>query len=250
MRLFFGNFSLYQSKQICGVRRVRDKTMEQIKSKSRVANHGEVFTAQREVNAMLDLVLHETKRIDSRFLEPACGNGNFLVEILRRKLDIVEQVYKRNQIEYEHYAILAVSSIYGIDLMADNVCECRKRLYNIVNSAYSELYDEKCQSACRRCFEIILEKNIIQGDALSLQQSNGKPIIFSQWSFLNLTMLKRHDYYFSELMPSTKSNDALFNFFAKDNTPEKSDEGKPVFIPKSVRDYPPFPFLRIEQYVS
>ncbi len=109
----------------------------QIKSKKRVANHGEVFTAKREVNAMLDLVKHETDRIDSRFLEPACGTGNFLVEILNRKLSVVERKYKRNQIEYERYAVLAISSIYGIDLMIDNICECRKRLFEILNDAYN-----------------------------------------------------------------------------------------------------------------
>jgi len=89
---------------------------EQIKSKKRVADHGEVFTHQREVNAMLDLVKTETERIDSRFLEPACGSGNFLVEILQRKLTVVEQKYAKNQIEYEKYAIIAISSIYGIDI--------------------------------------------------------------------------------------------------------------------------------------
>ena len=88
----------------------------QLKSKNRVADHGEVFTAEREVNAMLDLVKQETERIDSRFLEPACGTGNFLVEVLRRKLAVVDKNYKKSQLDYERYAVLAVSSLYGIDL--------------------------------------------------------------------------------------------------------------------------------------
>ena len=74
---------------------------KQVKSKKRVTDHGEVFTAASEVNAMLDLVKHETERIDSRFLEPACGNGNFLIEILKRKLHIVEGRYSKSQLDYE-----------------------------------------------------------------------------------------------------------------------------------------------------
>ena len=99
-----------------------------IKSKKRVADHGEVFTNNREVNAMLDLVKHETERIDSRFLEPACGNGNFLAEVLSRKLKVVNRRYGKNQMEWERYAILAVSSIYGVDILEDNATECRERL--------------------------------------------------------------------------------------------------------------------------
>jgi len=85
-------------------------TKEQVKSKERVADHGEVFTAEREVNAMLDLVKHETERIESRFLEPACGTGNFLLEILSRKLSVVKANYRKSKSEYERYALLAVSS--------------------------------------------------------------------------------------------------------------------------------------------
>ena len=76
----------------------------QVKSKKRVADHGEVFTAEREVNAMLDLVKQETERIDSRFLEPACGDGNFLTEVLKRKLIVVENRYRKSQLEFERYS--------------------------------------------------------------------------------------------------------------------------------------------------
>ena len=101
---------------------------KQIKSKQRVADHGEVFTREQEVNAMLDLVKDETLRIESRFLEPACGDGNFLIQILKRKLEIVEKNYRTSQREYEFYAVLAICSIYGIELLKDNVEACRKRL--------------------------------------------------------------------------------------------------------------------------
>lgn len=109
----------------------------QVTSKQRVIDHGEVFTAEREVNAMLDLVKHETERIESRFLEPACGTGNFLIEILKRKLTVVEQRYSKNQLEYERYAILAISSIYGIDILEDNAAKCRKRLFKIFDEKYT-----------------------------------------------------------------------------------------------------------------
>ena len=140
---------------------------KQVRSKQRVADHGEVFTGKREVNAMLDLVKQETERIDSRFLEPACGTGNFLVEVLRRKLQVVQSRYKRNQLEYERYAVVAVSSIYGIDLLQDNVEECRKRLFDIFDEQYKALYKGKCKNACKKSVELILGKNILCGDAIS-----------------------------------------------------------------------------------
>lgn len=84
-------------------------------------DHGEVFTSEREVNAMLDLIKPETERIESRFLEPASGTGNFLIEVLHRKLNVVETRYKKSQREYERYAVIAVSSLYGIDILEDNV---------------------------------------------------------------------------------------------------------------------------------
>jgi type I restriction-modification system DNA methylase subunit len=113
---------------------------KQVKSKKRVADHGEVFTSEREVNAMLDLVKDETERIDSRFLEPACGNGNFLAEILSRKLKVVENRYGKSQLEYERYAIIAVSSIYGVEIQEDNAIECRERLFGLFNEKYTSLY--------------------------------------------------------------------------------------------------------------
>ncbi len=118
---------------------IKKEIDKQVKSKKRVAEYAEVFTSEREVNAMLDLVKQETERIDSRFLEPACGTGNFLVEILRRKLEVVKNRYKKNQLEYERYAVIAVSSIYGVDLLQDNVEEAQKRLFDIFNEQYTYL---------------------------------------------------------------------------------------------------------------
>lgn len=116
--------------------------MTQVKSKKRVADHGEVFTAEREVNAMLDLVKQETERIDSRFLEPACGDGNFLAEILRRKLSVVKKKYKKYPSDYEKFSVLAVTSIYGVDILQDNVDACRERLF--------EIWDKEYKSICKK----------------------------------------------------------------------------------------------------
>ena len=116
---------------------------QQIKSKARVSAHGEVFTADREVNAMLDLVKEETERIDSRFLEPACGNGNFLAKILERKLMVVRNRYAKNRADWELYALIAVGSAYGIEILQDNVDECRKRLYAIFLKEYQSIFPEQ-----------------------------------------------------------------------------------------------------------
>ena len=134
---------------------------KQVKSKKRVADHGEVFTNEREVNAMLDLVKHETERIDSRFLEPACGNGNFLAEVLRRKLKVVDQRYGNNQMDWERYAVIAVSSIYGVDILEDNAKECRERLYTIFDDFYTVLFKEKCKEECRRSIRFLFDRNIL-----------------------------------------------------------------------------------------
>lgn len=139
---------------------------KQVKSKKRVADHGEVFTNEREVNAMLDLVKHETERIDSRFLEPACGNGNFLAEVLRRKLKVVDQRYGNNQMDWERYAVIAVSSIYGVDILEDNAKECRERLYTIFDDFYTAFFKDKCKEECRRSIRFLFDRNILWGDAL------------------------------------------------------------------------------------
>src|SRR5437899_12865948 len=99
--------------------------MSLIKSKERVADHGEVFTPPRMVEAMLDLVKDETERIDSRFLEPACGSGNFLGQVLRRKLAAVERKFGKSDFERRHYSLLGLMCIYGIELLADNIAERR-----------------------------------------------------------------------------------------------------------------------------
>ncbi len=171
--------------------------MKQTVSKQRVADHGEVFTNKREVNAMLDLVKQESERIESRFLEPACGTGNFLNAILERKLTVVERRSARLQFEYEWNAVIAISSIYGIDILTDNVAECRERLFNTFNNQYYRLFGEACKESCRASVRFILNLNITHGDALSLTQKNSnEPIVFSEWSPINNRYIKRRDFSF------------------------------------------------------
>lgn len=175
---------------------------KQVVSRQRVLDHGEVLTSNREVNAMLDLVKHEAERIDSRFLEPACGSGNFLTAILERKLRVVENRYGKSQLDYERHAILAISSIYGIDILQDNVQQCRHRLFGVFEWNYSRLFNYKAKNKCREAVRFILERNIIWGDALTLKTVGENPeyIVFSEWSPLNGSMLKRRDFTFHGLL--------------------------------------------------
>lgn len=212
----------------------------QSKSKQRVADHGEVFTSKREVNAMLELVNQETDRIDSRFLEPACGIGNFLVEILRRKLAIVKSRYKKSQLEYERYAVVAVSSIYGIDILEDNIQECRNRLFKLFDKQYTSFYKQKTKDEFRGTIKYILDRNIIRGDALTLKtvDNSDEPIVFSEWSVVYGSMIKRRDFTLDNLLQTEacKVPDSLFSDFY---------ETDPAFLPKPIKEFPLTHFLKL-----
>ena len=210
---------------------------KQVISKQRVTDHGEVFTNKREVNAMLDLVKQETERIDSRFLEPACGTGNFLAEILERKLQVVESRYEKIQLEYERNAVLAVSSIYGIDILEDNVAECRNRLLEIFLNRYQAKFKSAVNPECTRSIQYILQRNIIWGNALDLMTVGNAPvqIVFSEWSPINGSMLKRRDFTFHGLLDHAKMKEM----------PLFSDLGEDVFIPTPVREFPVVHFLKV-----
>ncbi|WP_337867162.1 DNA methyltransferase [Meiothermus sp.] len=212
---------------------------EQIKSEQRVADYGEVFTSPEIVNAMLDLVKQETERIVSRFLEPACGTGNFLVEILRRKLNQVEKTYRRSQLDFERNLVLAVSSIYGIDILEDNVIACRQRLFEMADARYTALFKSKAKEACRRSLRYILGRNILWGDALSLKTvgEHPEPIVFSEWSLVNGSKIKRRDFVYKELIEQASLREL----------PLFSDAGEEVFIPSPIADFPPVHFLEIAE---
>lgn len=211
----------------------------QVKSRQRVVDHGEVFTAEREVNAMLDLVKQETERIDSRFLEPACGTGNFLIEILRRKLAVVEGRYARSQLEFERYAVLAVSSVYGIDILLDNVIACRERLFELFDEVYTGRYRAKAGDECRAAARYILGRNIVHGDALTLQTVDDppRPILFSEWSLVRGSQVKRRDFTFAELLERAGMTEPNL-FTVRDRT---------AFIPVPAKEYPLTHFLRLPE---
>lgn len=215
----------------------------QVKSKRRVTDHGEVFTSEREVNAMLDLVKQETERIDSRFLEPACGNGNFLAEILRRKLAVICERYRRSQLEFERYSVVAVGSIYGVELLLDNVMECRVRLFGAFDEVYKRMYMANCNEQCRSAIRYILSKNILCGDALTLKTSDGTPILFSEWTLMSGSNFKRRDYTFNELMEANRGGQISIFQAAM-----RYDEQAGGFIPNPVKEYPLTHFGRLAEY--
>ena len=185
---------------------------KQIKSKKRVSEHGEVFTNEREVNAMLDLVKDETLRIDSRFLEPACGDGNFLIEILRRKIDVVNKQYKKDEKEWEKQSLVAIMSCYGVELLQDNVEACIDRLYKFWEKEYEKHCKKIKSDEIKQVAKFIFSKNILCGNALTMLRvdKNGndtdEPIVFSEWSFVIGDKVKRREFRFDELLKINNKN--------------------------------------------
>ena len=198
---------------------------KQVKSKQRVADHGEVFTPAWLVEAMLDVVKEETERIDSRFLEPACGSGNFIVQILRRKLAAVELKYGKSDFERRHYALLALMCVYGIELLADNIAECQSNMLALL-ATYLQMdeLDELYQAA-----SYVVSQNVVHGDALDMRTSDGQPITFAEWGYLGKGKFQRRDFCLHDLtMSSTFSAEgSLFAHLGKHE----------IFTP--TRTYPP-----------
>lgn len=225
----------------------------QIKSRQRVAEHGEVFTNSREVNAMLDLVRDESFRLDSRFLEPACGDGNFLAEILRRKLSLIENI--RSQIEWEFQSLIAVGSCYGIELLPDNTESCRHRLEEIVLTDYymsfvslrriddsnpgvphrsGNSFDSCPLTDYRKSLIYMLQKNIVCGDALTYRTADGKPITFCEWTPIAGNMqFARRDFQFDFLVTQSHQY-SLFD-----------EQGQVQSFDEPVRTYPPLHYTQL-----
>lgn len=209
-----------------------------VSNRQRIIDHGEVFTPPGLVNDMLDLVAQECERIDSRFLEPACGDGNFLAEVLRRKLLTVDKKHAQNCDKWTRDAILSVSSLYGIDLLADNIAACRVRLLGIVRDAHAARFKNLLSDAAARAVAYILTKNVVQGDALTLRTSAEFPIVFPEWSPVNGSMLKRRDFKFDHLMEHAHYTNTTHRTLF-------SDLGEEVYSPLPVAEYPPCHFLKV-----
>ncbi|MBR5467259.1 MAG: restriction endonuclease subunit M [Bacteroidaceae bacterium] len=214
-----------------------ENTPSQIKSRERVAERGEVFTAEREVNAMCDLVKDECLRADSRFLEPACGDGNFLAVILRRKLGELRRKYAMSPRDYEKQAIVAIGSLYGVDIMNDNVLACRERLFAIWNEEYTAHCKADASDEARESARFIISRNIVNGNALTLMcvDQDGKdtsaPIVFSEWTLIGSTQMQRSDYTMADLLIYNEEG----TFFAA-LTEEQKEEGG-VFLRRYITHY-------------
>ena len=226
----------------------------QVKSRQRVVGHGEVFTNEREVNAMLDVVKQETERIESRFLEPACGDGNFLAEVLRRKLAVVNARYRRSLTEYEKYTFIAVGSIYGVELLHDNTVACRERLLGIVETDYLRVCRKKPTPGFLEAIRYVLERNILNGNALSLKQvdesgnDTEEPIIFSEWSIVTGDKVKRRDFRLDEMLEGS-ADQVQFSLFGSSGTPTSEWELDPetgAMIPKPIWEYPMVSFYEVQ----
>ena len=206
-----------------------ENTKTQIKSRQRVAQHGEVFTNPREVNAMLDLVRDESFRLDSRFLEPACGDGNFLIEILRRKLSLLSSV--KSSTEWEFKSLIAVGACYGIELLEDNAEACRERLYREVEGQMGRMGD---LGDYGKSLRYMLRKNIVCGDALTYRTADGKPITFCEWTPIAGSMqFARRDFQFDFLVNQTHQY-SLFD-----------EQGEAQSFDEPVRSYPPIHYMQL-----
>jgi hypothetical protein len=195
---------------------------ELVKSRKRVADHGEVFTPNRIVEDMLNLVKDESERIDSRFLEPACGSGNFLRAVLTRKLNTVEAKYGKSEFEKKHYALFALMCIYGIELLTDNLAECQANLLEISINYLGVPEDDVWVKAAEK----VLIANILQGDALTLTNARDEHIIFPEWGYLGAGRFQRRDFRYDTLTQRAAIKGTLFELF----------EEHQLFVP--VKTYP------------
>ena len=201
---------------------------------------------------MLDLVKQETERIDSRFLEPACGDGNFLAEILRRKLTVVKSKYRRSPSDYEKYAVLAISSIYGVEILPDNINNCCERLFEIWDKEYTANCKKDANDECRKAVRFILKRNILCGDALTLKNAKDEPIIFSEWSLVTGSLMQRTDYRFDKMLeekiikpdipPGTEQCDDATAQLSLDILDRKANDDEET----RVRDFPLIHYRRVQ----
>jgi len=204
--------------------------MHLIRSKKRVADHGEVFTPRWLVENMLNLVKGETERIDSRFLETACGSGNFVVPVLQRKLAAVEAKFGKSDFERQHYALLAVMCTYGIELLEDNIVECRANMLEVFADYLNLNETDEAYLAAT----YVLSQNFVHGDALTMRTHDGKPITFAEWGYLGKGKFQRRDFSLEGLtqMSSFSQEGSLFAHLGKHEifTPLKA------FPPINMRD--------------
>ena len=207
------------------------------KENYKIDEFGEVFTSKREVNDMVDMINNETNRLESTFLEPACGDGNFLSEVLNRKLKLIESYKSSLKIDFQANIFKAASSLYGIDIQKENVEKCRIRLFEKIIKFFEKEYTKNTKF--EEVIKFVLEKNILLGDALTLRNPvDNTPIVFSQWSFLSEYQVKRLDYSFKSILNTSEIQ----------SLPLFSDFGEQVFIPEPISQLDIVHFLKIKEY--
>ena len=209
----------------------------------RIRKFGEVFTPSETVQAMLDMDRDEFIRFDSRVLEPACGDGNFLAPILEERIKRITQLFKNNQIELEKALFKSVSSLYGVDILNDNIDKCILRLYTICDSYYSNKFKEKSEKEFLNIIKLVLKLNVIQGDALKFTAQNGKPLYFYEWVMLNRGNIKIKKYEYHEIADFDESRPTLFS------KREVNDLGEGVFSPYPVQEFDLVYFKKITEEI-
>lgn len=231
----------------------------QVKSKERVADHGEVFTAEREVKAMCDLVATQCDNVDSTFLEPACGDGNFLSEILDRKLTRVKKDAKNDHVQWEWLSVRAIASLYGVDIMQDNCEECRERLFTQWDKAYKAACKKDCNQDTRDSVRYILSKNIVCGNALTMmcvdekQEDTDEYITFAEFKTCGrMFMLKRRDYRLDVLLKANEKPDEKMQLSFDEGIDDIYQylETNPVtgeYMPKPLKEYPPLHYRKVKE---
>ena len=202
--------------------------MQQTKSKQRVRDHGEVFTAEREVNAMLDLVAEEASRANTRFLEPTCGTGNFLVAILKRKLKTASALFPESPKRYKQNLLIALASLYGIDILPDNVAESRTRLIDTLKTEYARVTKEALSLDYCTLIQEIVAQNIICGDFLTAKTGTGKTIVVTEWDFTEEEQFSRREFRLDELLMAEKQT--LFSQLWQDEPDNQVQTPKPIQV--------------------
>lgn len=196
-----------------------------IKSKQRVQNHGEVFTPKRIVKEILNMpnIREACQNPTSTFLEPAAGEGVFLVQVLNRKLKMVAKNYSEDITRFENYSLLALSTLYGVELLEDNAQKCVMNMYQVYYDAYLRQVSEHSSKVKNRVLDsakLIISKNIAQGNFLTKLSVTGNPLVFSEWQVINLRKntktinVQRTEYTLEEILEGVKKENGVLSGYS------------------------------------
>lgn len=218
-----------------------------IKSDDRVKDHGEVFTPKWVVDKMIDQpeIAAKVKSLTATFLEPSAGEGAFLVEILDRKLKYAAELSKSAH-EFGNYALMALSTLYGIELLEDNVEMLVMNMKDTFTDNYRELmadeYQEEPDQKVYNSAKVIIRANMAQGDALKKVDASGNPIIFSEWQPIGKTKVQRTEYTFEAIVNGdgpTGTVQHVVEDIKLDLFPDEDDEELETFEETPTRHFIP-----------